>query len=231
MSLKFSISTAVAAASLSLVGSLHAQTYAGGSTAGNLPATAEVVPGIAGVTYTAISGTTVPITAGDNIYNAEMYEITLAVPEELTASTTKFYAGANNFDDQLFLLNSSGIGILTNDDASSGGDEASLSTGTTLLAPGNYYLLIAGSGNYPVDSTAALLFPNYTTGVDPTGTYAAQSTLPIAGYTGNSNEGGNYVIALTLTPQAIPEPGSLAFVFAGASGLTLVFRSRRTVNR
>ena len=229
MSLKFSISMAVAAASLSLVGNTQAQTYAGGNTAGNLPATAEVVPGIAGVTYNVISGTTFATNA---IYNAEMYEITLAVPEGFTASTTKFVAGANNFDDQLFLFNSSGVGVLANDDAAGGGDEASLSTGTTLLAPGNYYLLIAGSGNYPVDSTGHLIFPNYTDGTtDPSGTYAAESTLPITGYTGNSNEGGNYDIALTITPQIIPEPGSVAAVLAGLSGLAFVFRSRCSNSR
>ena len=230
MSLKFSISMAVFAASLSLEGNTQAQTYAGGTTAGNLPATAEVVPGVAGVTYNVISGTT---TATNGIYNAEMYEITLATTEKFTASTTKFVAGANNFDDQLFLLNSSGVGVLANDDAASGGDEASLSTGGMLLAPGNYYLLIAGSGNYPVDSMSHLLFPNYTDGTtDPSGTYGPESTLPIAGYTGNSNEGGSYDIALTISiPSAVPEPGSVAAILVGVSGLALVFRSRRTAVR
>ena len=224
MSLKFAIPLAVASASLSLVGTAAAQTYAGGSTAGNLPATAEVVPGVAGITYTKISGTT---TATNEIYNAEMYQITIATPETFTASTTGFVAGANNFDTQLFLFNSSGVGIVANDDAASGGEQSSLSTGTTLLAPGNYYLLLAGSGNYPVDSTGKLIFPNYTDGTtDPSSTVAAQSTSPITGYTGNSNEGGNYVITLTVVPSAVPEPSSLAAIAAGLGGLVLTFRRR-----
>ena len=229
MSLKFSISTAVAAASLLLAGHTQAQTYTETGDAGSLPTTAQVIPGVPGITYKSITGST---TATNAIYDSDMYELTIAVPETFTASTTTFVAGANNFDDQLFLFNSSGVGILANDDAASGGDEASLSTGSTVLAPGNYYLLISGSGNYPVDSTGKLIFPNFTDGTtDPSGTYAAQSTLPIAGYTGSSNEGGKYVIALTVVPSVVPEPGSVAAILVSVLGLALVFRSRRTAVR
>ena len=226
MRLKLAIPLTLATVCLPFASAVYAQTYAGGSTAGDLPATAEVVPGVAGVTYTNISGTTL---ATNNIYTGDMYEITIATPETFTASTTAFFPGANNFDTQLSLFNSSGVGIVTNDDAASGGEQSSLSTGGALLAPGNYYLLITGSGNYPVDSTGALIFPNFTTGVNPEGTYAATSALPIAGFTGNSNEGGNYDIGITVIPSAlVPEPSTAAAIAAGVGGLVLVCRRRRS---
>ena len=229
MSLKFALPLVLATACLPFVGTSHGQTYTELGDAGSLPASAQVVPGVAGVTYTSITGAT---TATSAIYDSDMYQITIATAETFTASTTAFVAGSNNFDDQLFLFNSSGVGVLANDDNASGGEEASLSTGTTLLAPGNYYLLIAGSGNYPVDSTGTLIFPNYTDGTtDPTGTYAAKSTLPITAYTGNTNEGGKYVIALTVVPAAVPEPGTYLFLCAGAAGLALAARSRRSAAR
>ena len=226
MRLKFAIPLAFAAAYLPGLRTVHAQTYAGGSTAGDLPATAEVVPGVAGVTYTAISGTTVPTAAGDNTYNGDMYEITVASPAAFTASTTAFVAGANDFDDQISLFNSSGVGISTNDDAASGGDQSSL-TVSSLLA-GNYYLLITGSGNYPIDATGALIFPNFTTTGNSEGTYAATSTLPISNYTGYTNEGGKYVIALSIIPNIVPEPSTLTALAAGLGGLALVLRRRRS---
>ncbi len=226
MRLKFAIPLAFAAAYLPSLRTVHAQTYAGGSTAGDLPATAEVVPGVAGVTYTAISGTTVPTAAGDNTYNGDMYEITVASPAAFTASTTAFVAGANDFDDQISLFNSSGVGISTNDDAASGGDQSSL-TVSSLLA-GNYYLLITGSGNYPIDATGALIFPNFTTTGNSEGTYAATSTLPISNYTGYTNEGGKYVIALSIIPNIVPEPSTLTALAAGLGGLALVLRRRRS---
>jgi hypothetical protein len=226
MRLKFAIPLALAAAYLPLTRNANAQiTYAGGSTAGTLPATAEVVPGFAGVTYNAISGTTLPTATGDNTYNGDMYEISVASLASFTASTTAFIPGANDFDDQISLFNSSGVGIATNDDSASGGDQSSL-TVSSLLA-GNYYLLITGSGNYPVDSTGALIFPNFTSGTSSEATSAATSTLAISGYSGYTNEGGNYVIALSIIP-VVPEPSTLAALTAGLGGLALVLRRRRS---
>jgi hypothetical protein len=225
MRLKFAIPLAFAAAYLPAAHNAQAQiTYAGGTTAGDLPATAEVVPGVAGVTYNAISGTTLPTATGDNTYNGDMYEITVASPVSFTASTTAFVPGSNDFDDQISLFTSTGVGIDTNDDAASGGDQSSL-TAVSLLA-GNYYLLINGSGNYPVDSTGALIFPNFNSGVSSEGTYGPSSALPISAYTGYTNEGGSYLIALSLIP-VVPEPSTLAALAAGLGGLTLVLRRRR----
>ena len=224
MSIKFAITLALTAVSWPLVSAVHAQTYQETGDAGSLPATAQTIIGVAGITYTSITGST---TATNGVFDSDMYQITIVTPETFTASTTGFVAGANNFDTQLFLFTSNGVGVLANDDAASGGSQSSLSTGSTLLAPGNYYLLIAGSGNYPVDSTGKLIFPNFTDGTtDPSVTYAATSTLPITGYTGSSNEGGKYVIALSVVP-AVPEPSSLAAIATGIGGLAFVLRRRR----
>ncbi len=227
MRLKFAIPMALATACLPFAGNAAASVVsiniAETGDAGDLPATAQVLTGLAGVTYTTITGTT---TATNEVYDADMFQITLASVASFTASTTAFVAGANDFDSQLFLFNSSGVGIAANDDAASGGDQSSLTVSGPLN--GTYYLLIDGSGHYPVDSTGKLIFPNFTDGkTDPSATVAAQSTLPITGYTGNSNEGGKYSIALSVIPAAVPEPGTWAFVAAGVAALSVGGKFRR----
>ena len=234
MRLKFAIPMAVAAASLSLTATSRAVVYAEGpADAGDLPATAQVVSGQpVGTSLTSITGT---LTLTNGISEADMFEISIASATGFSASTTGFAAGANNFDTQLFLFNSAGMGVAANDDAASGGSQSSLTTGT--LVPGLYYLLIDGSGRYPATSTGAPIFPNYTDGTtDPSGTYGPNSpTAIIAGYTGSSNEGGKYSITLTgaqFVPSApVPEPGTWAGMAAGAAGLAFYRRARRAKAR
>ncbi len=229
MRLKFAIPMAIAAASLSLVATSRAVVYAEGpADAGDLPATAQIVSGQpAGTPLTGITGA---LTLTNGISEADMFEISITGTTGFSASTTAFVAGSNNFDTQLFLFDSAGKGVAANDDAASGGSQSSLTPGT--LVPGLYYLLIDGSGRYPVSSKGALIFPNLTDGTtDPTGTYGPNSpTAVIAGYTGNSNEGGKYSIAITgaqFVPAVVPEPGSVAAVLAGVAGLAFLARSRR----
>ena len=193
--------------------------------AGDLPASAQVVPGTAGTDYTGIAGNT---TATNGLYDSDMFRITIGSAVTFTASNVSatFTPGVNNFDSQLALFNAGGVGVVANADAARGGRPSSL---PFHRAGGHAYLLLSGSGRYPLDSAGKLIFPNYTDGTtDPSGTYAAQSALPITSYTGNSNEGGGYSIAFTLTP-VVPEPGTYAFFLVGASALAFTVRLRRTV--
>ncbi len=221
MSLKFAIPLAVATACLPLAS--HAATYTETTDAGDLPGTAQVLTPALTLGSNSIAGT---LTLTTGISESDMFRITLSTAESLTISTTAFVAGRNNFDTQIALFTSGGVGILANDDAAAGGAQSSLTTGT--LAAGNYYLLISGSGRYAT-SAGGLIFPNYTDGVtDPSATVGPTGpggASAITGYTGTSNEGGNYTVAVT---AAVPEPSSfVAALAAGLGGLGLVLRRRR----
>ena len=231
MSLKFALPLVFATACLPFAGSAFADNYAEVGDAGDMLNTAQVTIAPLGplTALTAITGTT---TLTNQIGDGDMFQIAVTTSTTLTASTTAFIAGANNFDTQIFLFNAAGLGVAANDDSASGGEQSSLSATVT---PGLYYIAIEGSGRYPVDSTGKLIFPNYTDGTtDSTGTYAANTgALALAGYTGNTNEGGKYVLALTGaqfaaigTPAAAPEPSSLAAIATGMGGLMLILRRR-----
>ena len=200
----------------------HATIYSeGGTDAGDLPATAQLIPTPLNNGITAITGQTV-LTNG--LSDSDMFGFTVSVPETLNLSTTGFAPGVNNFDTQLAVFNANGTGVAANDDAASGGSQSSLTV--ALQANVEYYVLLSGSGRYAVDSSSALIFPNYTDGTtDPSATVGPISPNSIDHYTGNSNEAGMYSIALTV----VPEPATYfhAALIAGLAGWTMLARRRR----
>ena len=218
-----------AAVSLALAGSCLAAAYTETGDAGDLPATAQLVTGPNGTALDSISGA---LNLTNGISDSDMYEIYISSPSTFSASDTAFVSGKNNFDSQIFIFAANGLGIVGNDDAPSGGSQSAIPAGNFSGSAGLYYILIDGSGRYPV-SPAGLIFPNYTDGttdptsiVKPTG---AGGASPISAYTGNSNEAGSYVIALAgaqfFTP--VPEPGTYVLVLTAAVGLGLVLRAHR----
>ncbi len=224
MSLKFALPLALLAGCLSFADTSRAVSYTETTDAGDLPSTALTLAPALTLGSNSIAG---GLTLTNGVSDSDMFRITLSTAESLTISTTAFVPGRNNFDTQLALFTAGGVGILANDDAAAGGSQSSLTTGT--LAAGNYYLLISGSGRYAT-SVGGLIFPNYTDNVtDPSATVGPTGpggATAITGYTGNSNEGGNYTIAVT---AAVPEPSSfLAAVAVGLGGLGLMLRRRRT---
>ena len=219
---------AVVAACLPCIGSLRAATYTETGDAGDLPTAAQVISGTAGTSLTSISGA---LTLTNGVSDSDMFKIVINSPSTFSASTTAFIPGANSFDTQIAIFTATGVGVVANDDAASGGEQSSIPTGSVKLSAGTYYLLISGSGRYAT-SAGGLIFPNYTDGTtDPTATVGptgAGGSGAITGYTGSSNEGGAYTIALTGAQFfAVPEPSSLAVLAAGIGGLTFVLRRRR----
>jgi hypothetical protein len=193
---------------------------------------AQAVTGNAGDTVAAIKGS-LGLTAG--ISEADAFKIYISAPSAFSASTTGFVPGSNSFDSELFLFGLDGKGIVMNDDDSvSGGSQSAILAGnsfTASLTPGYYYLLITGSSKNP-SSAGGLIFPNTTDfSVDPTGIYGptgAGGASAISGFSGSSNEGGAYSIALTgvtIAAVAVPEPSTLCLGLAG--GLMLFGLSRR----
>ena len=196
----------------------HAATYAETTDAGDLPATAQVVSGPAGTSLTAVSGT---LTLTNGVSEADMYKIYVSSPSTFSASTTGFVPGSNSFDSQLFLFDANGLGVVGNDDSPAGGSQSSIPAGNGFVkTAGLYYLLITGSSRNPA-STGGIIFPSFVDGTtDATGVYGPTGPgggRAINGYDGNSNEGGNYSIALAgaQVVATTPEPACLTAVFAG----------------
>jgi hypothetical protein len=211
------------------IGPVLSATWSETGDAGSLPATAQNAGGTPFAPLTAITGT---LTLNLGISEADMYEIYINSPTTFSATTTGFSPGVNNFDTQLFLFDLTGHGIYANDDdTTSGGPGSTLPAGTAFMSSlpaGFYYILITGSGQFPADSLGRPLFPNFTTGADPTGVFGPTGTggaNAIAGYTGNSTEGGNYSIALT-GAQVVPEPSIVGLMLPGIAGLLLLQSQR-----
>lgn len=236
MSLKFVLPLAFATACLPFAGSVHAATYTETGDAGDLPATAQVISGAANTALTSLSGA---LTLTNGVSESDMFEIYINSPSTFSASLTGFVPGANNFDSQLMIFSAAtGKGIMANDDDPvTGAPQSNLPSGNTLMSSqtaGLYYILVSGSGRYATSAaTNGLIFPNFSDGTtDPTVVYGPSGpggANAITGYTGSSNEGGNYTIALAGAQfVVVPEPGTWAFIVAGAAGLAFVLRARRT---
>ena len=225
MSFKFALPLALAAAYLALAGTIHAANFSETGDAGDLLGTAQIVSGAAGTPLNLISGT---LTRTNGISDSDLFEIYISSPSTFSASNTAFIPGSNNFDSQIFLFNASGLGLIGNDDNPiNGAAQSNLAAGNLNGSAGLYYLLISGSGRYATSGNG-LIFPNFTDGTtDPTtvvGPTGPGGAAALSAYTGSSNEGGNYAVALTgaqFVSNAVPEPSVFAFLAAGVASLAL----------
>ncbi len=182
--------------------------------AGSLPGTAQIT--IGGGPLTIISG---------NIFSSsdeDMYLINISNPAAFSATTVG--TGGTAFDTQLFLFDSTGLGVYTNDDAV--GLRSTLPAAHALgpALPGQYYLAISTFDNDPV-SGAGLIFPNTFPGVfGPTGPGGA---APITGWAGAGST-GTYNIHLTGANFGVPVPGTVLLVATGLLGVGTLRRRRRS---
>jgi len=202
--------------------------YTSNGSAGELLPSAEVILGSGALD--SISGT---LSLTNGVSAGDLFEISITDPANFSASTVLTKLGTNNFDTQLFLFDATGRGIAGNDDSATSSQSllSSSSLALSSLSSGTYYLLIEGSGRYPVDASNNYLFANILTGADGTGTYAANPGVgAFSALKGNSSEGGGYKIALTgASFVPVPEPSVIALLLAGA-GLCELRRRRRPAN-
>jgi hypothetical protein len=207
--------------------SVHGAVYVSNGSAGELPNSAEVVAGLGALD--SIRGT-VSIVNGVSL--GDIFRILISDAEEFSISTLLSQPGTNNFDTQIFLFDSSGHGIATNDDAADSAQSFLSSDASPLasLTEGIYYVLIEGAGRYPVDAAGNLIFTNLLAGADADGVYAANPGVgSFTALKGNSSEGGAYSLAFTGAEFIpIPEPASLALLSAA---LLLLIGTRRVRNR
>lgn len=195
-----------------LGGAAQAATFFESGDAGQLLNTGQVV----GSGFDKIAGNL------SNTFDVDLYKIEL--PDGLFSATT---VGGSNFDTQLFLFNSSGLGIVFNDDVI--GFKAPSTIQATLSA-GAYYLGISGWNIAPV-SSSGLIFPLndsvsnnvYNALNGPTGPGGSQ---PLNGWVPSVTDqnGGDYQITLS---TSVPEPSSLAgWILASGLGLFGCVRRR-----
>jgi hypothetical protein len=155
--------------------------FYGGSDAGDLPATAQLV------TLPDQTPCQSPVTRirGDNgASDVDMYVICITEPANFVASTV----GTTSWDTQLWLFRCDGTGVVANDDYS--GLQSRIDNtpnciqeaGTYLLAISRYNRDAVDANNNPLWSSGALS--------------CASNPNPIAGWTGTTTAGGRYVISL-----------------------------------
>jgi hypothetical protein len=217
-------------AGICLANRAHAATWYEVGDAGDQISTAQnVFSATPNTPLTQIVGT---LTVAYNVSEVDIYRIYISSPNIFSASMIFGEGLFNAFDSQLMVFNSNGVGLADDDDAANGSPQANVPAGSLAGSlPGIYYLLVDGSGEYPVDKTGHLLFPNYNDGTtDPTKVAGPQSALPLAGYTGFSGEGGLYAISFTGAQftNNVPEPSGGVLLGAGALALACWQTRRRS---
>jgi hypothetical protein len=91
---------------------------------------------------------------------ADVFKIFLTGGQTFSATTSASSLAFNNFDSQLFLFDSAGLGVYANDDDTTSPPQSTLPSAIafTPAAAGIYYLAIAGSGFLPL-SGGGFIFP------------------------------------------------------------------------
>jgi PEP-CTERM motif len=176
--------------------------------AGNLPGTSQaagVLPVLTQITGTIGSST-----------DADMFAITIGFQGLFSATTVG--TGGTLSDTQLFLFDSTGHGLLANDDST--GFRSTLPP--TLLSPALYFVAISGYNRDPV-SGGGLIFPNspFSSVFGPTGPGGASA---ITGWQGTGST-GTYAINLQLEP--VPEPATLVLFGTALAGIGAARRRQR----
>ncbi|MFO0839053.1 MAG: DVUA0089 family protein [Phycisphaerae bacterium] len=155
-------------------------TYVENGDAGDLPGTAQQATGSGSLT-------TIIGTFGAN--DIDMYEIDICDSASFSATTV----GGATVDTQLFLFDTTGLGVTFDDD--SAGVLQSTITSQFLAGSGRYLLAITRYNLDPIDASAQLLWINTPFDVEraPDGPGAAN---PVASWTGTTVS-GSYSITLT----------------------------------
>ena len=232
------ILAAALAATVLLPGFASAQVYTEINAGQTLPSAANTTTPATGAALTTILGS---LTS----YDADVYQIYISAPGIFSASTANaltrngYSDGGGELDTALFLFDSAGHAIATNDDEANGLHLTStLSSSNALLsnlAAGYYYLGISISGNEPVNSVNQLLFAtgSYTATRGPA---SGLNPTTLADFDGNTYDGtpGVYQIDLTgvtFGPAAVagvPEPATWAMMLMGFGAIGAGLRGRKT---
>ncbi len=135
--------------------------------------------------------------------DADLYKITIADAGAFSATTT----GGTSLDTQLFLFDSNGFGVTSDDDDPNGGLQSRI-TGQFVPGPGTYYLAISAYNMDP-SSSSGLIWNSSPFNVErqPDGPGAGD---PLESWNSSGSSEGEYSIFLT------------GAEFAGTAGLDLI---------
>ncbi len=144
--------------------------------------------------------------------DADMYEITISIPE-LFSATTIFIPGVVSIEDsQLFLFYEEGRGICANEDNPTLSiidplrRLAALPAGMcNILGPGKYFLAVSTSVRDPVDISGSEIFPDPITDAERQEILLPISPNAAVADWGDSSQRGDYVIQLTGVNYPEPE--------------------------
>jgi hypothetical protein len=237
-----SLSLAAAAALTAITSVSHASTFTESTDAGDTLGTADsTISGTspAGSTLTAIYGS-----LGNMGTDADLYIIDITSPSTFSATTNNALTNAGfatgetgpnahvPLDTALFLFDSSGQAVETNDDTSGSIVTSTLPASTLVLSAGIYYVGISISGNEPVNPNNQLLFATNDDSTAIRGPEGSNNLNPLTLSTFDldnyDDEVGNYEIDLT-GATAAPEPSSWALAALG--GLAVGYASLRRRRR
>jgi hypothetical protein len=185
------------------------------------------------------------ILQSNNVSEEDVYKIYISDPANFSVTTDKNISfagsGLNNFDTQLFLFNSSGQGVVMNDDTANGNGsstavQSTIPAGTlnaTADPAGFYYLVISGAETIPATSSGQSIFPNQNedgaSGYQSTNVAAPKNNGVFTKYNSVADPSGNYDLVLTgAETSAVPEPSTISLLAFGATcGLAFVRRRLR----
>jgi len=170
--------------------------------AGSVPGDANVTTGLGPLSGIkgALTGAVSPRGATGPGDFQDMFAIEIVNPQQFSAFVVPNGSGAPTFDTQLWLFSANGQGVLGNDDNSATApglsgffNSATDMSGSTVSAPGRYFLAISGAGSDPVDDAGGLIFR-----LDGVGEVSGPdgSVNPIAQWSGPGAV-GEYEIQLT----------------------------------
>ena len=213
---------------------LSAQLYTELGDAGQTLGGAQTTGPVGGLTLTTIAGSI------SGINDADLYIFRITNTTTFSATTVNAVTTGSALDTALFLFNSLGAPIYTNDDASGVSVQSNLPAGTEVsmtLNPGIYILGISVTGNEPINLSGQLLFAGFPGGNStavrgPAGGINPNS-LSNFNNQGSFAQSGAYNITLTAsqTASAIPEPSVTALLVVAAAGLVVVAQRRVAQSR
>jgi len=162
-------------------------------------------------------GTGVDTISGSLNDDADMFKL------YLTAGTFIAQVFNSDFDSQLFLFDSAGMGIIANDD--NGTLYAPSRIETTLTQDGIYFLAISAWDYDPISAGGEEIFDDaYTVLAGPTGPGGSD---PLSDWQGFLSGNGDYDIRLSPTASSpVPEPATIFLFGLGLLGLAKVNRKK-----